>query len=86
MINILSISSRVAARHITGAALKNFMNEDFDSAVEGVQHLIDQLEKAKNTLNPQDEARETLEKAITDFNALRDEIRGQTKRIERVQI
>jgi hypothetical protein len=84
--NILTIVSRVAAQYTTGAALKNFMNEDFNSAVEGVQHLIDQLEKAKNTLNPQDESRATLEIAITDFNALCDSLRGQTKRIERVEI
>ena len=84
--NILSISSRVAARYTTGAALKNFMSDDFESAVEGVQHLIDQLEKAKNTLNPQVESRATLETAITDFNALRDALRGQTNKIKDVNI
>jgi hypothetical protein len=84
--NTLSISSRVAARYTTGAALKNFMNDDFESAVDGVQHLIDQLEKAKNSLNPQDESRATLERAIIDFNALRDSLRGQTNNIKNINI
>ena|ERR1700690_3573527 len=86
MSSILTISSRVAARYTTGAALKNFMKEDFDSAVDGVQHLIDQLQKTINSLNPQDESRSVLERAVTDFNGLRDALRGQTDNIKNINI
>lgn len=83
---ILSIACRVAACYTTSANLGHFMGKDFNEAISGIQHLIDQLQKTADTLNPQDESRATIERSITDFNSLRDSLRDQAKNLQKVAI
>lgn len=83
---ILSIACRVAAHYTKGADLGHFMDRDFTEAVNGIQHLIDQLQKTAETLNPQDESRAVIERSITDFNGLRDQIRSQAIGLKKIAI
>ena len=75
-----SIASRVAGK------VTKLVDRDYAAAMHGLDGLIDRLSKAAKTLNPQDESRASLERAVEDFDALRSDLVREFRGLARVDI
>jgi hypothetical protein len=68
------------------ARVTKFVDKDFEAAVRALEAVTERLAKAAKTLNPQDEARASLEQSVEGFRDLRSALLSQFKDLSSVDI
>ncbi len=73
-------------REVQAAKLKKFMGDDFAEALGGLDGLINSMDKVSRTLNPQDEAKATIEDGLTAIHKLRNALAKAIQELEPVNV
>ena len=60
-----------ASRSLEAGKVTKFVDRDYSTAMHGLEALIERLGKAAKTLNPQNEAKATLEHTVAELQGLK---------------
>lgn len=80
------IHTVLASLDKTSAQVSKFINREYVTAINGMDRLIEKLQKASRTLNPQDESREVIESSLEELREARGVLMNEYKGLGRVSI
>jgi len=70
----------------TAGKVNKFVKNEFSMAMKGLDSLIDRLQKASKTLNPQDDAKQSLEHSISGIQGAKASLIDQFGLLSQIDI